>query len=156
MRTARQMVPLLAAVVVLQILFRFGLPYVWIDGFHWWPGIGNFWLLENQVDVLQQVSINAILAFGMTMAILIGGIDLPEYHSVIDDILDEKRSLLRKRFANVILKIRANGDHRCGMPEHPGFQGLEDSEEHFRFRELKITKLLGKTRMHIIQVWNSE
>jgi ribose transport system permease protein len=73
---ARQMVPLLAAIVVLQILFRFGLPYVGIDGFHWWPGIENFWLLENQIDILQQVSINAIIAFGMTMAILIGGIDL--------------------------------------------------------------------------------
>ncbi len=76
MRTARQMAPLLAAIVALQVLFRFGFPYVWTDGFHWWPGIKSFWLLQNQIDILQQVSVNAILAFGMTLAILIGGIDL--------------------------------------------------------------------------------
>ena len=76
MRTARQMIPLLAAILALQILFRFGFPYLWTDGFHWWPGIQNFWQLQNQIDILQQVSVNAILAFGMTWAILIGGIDL--------------------------------------------------------------------------------
>jgi len=76
MKTAKQMVPLLLAIVALQVLFRFGVPYVWIDGFHWWPGIRNFWLPENQIDIVQQVSVNAILAFGMTLAILIGGIDL--------------------------------------------------------------------------------
>jgi len=70
------MVPLLLAIFALQILFRFGLPYVWIDGFHWWPGIENFWVVENQIDIVQQVSVNAILAFGITLAILIGGIDL--------------------------------------------------------------------------------
>ena len=63
MRTLRQVVPLLAAIVALQLLFRFG--------------VGDrFWLAGNQVDVLQQISINAILAFGMTLTILIGGIDL--------------------------------------------------------------------------------
>jgi ribose transport system permease protein len=70
------MMPLLVAVVAIQILFRFGFPYAWLDGIHWWSGIKNFWLLENQIDIVQQVSVNAILAFGMTLAILIGGIDL--------------------------------------------------------------------------------
>jgi len=70
------MVPLLLAIVALQIIFRFGLPYVWFDGFHWWPGIESFWVVENQIDIVQQVSVNAILAFGITLAILIGGIDL--------------------------------------------------------------------------------
>ncbi len=76
MRTAKQMLPLLAAIIVLQIIFRFGAPVVGLDGFHWWPGIENFWAAENQIDIVQQVSVNAILAFGMTLAILIGGIDL--------------------------------------------------------------------------------
>lgn len=70
MRTLKQIVPLLLAIVALQLLFRFGLGPLW-------PGVGDrFWLADNQVDVLQQISINAILAFGMTLTILIGGIDL--------------------------------------------------------------------------------
>jgi ribose transport system permease protein len=32
--------------------------------------------MENMLDLAQQISVNAILAFGMTLAILIGGIDL--------------------------------------------------------------------------------
>ena len=76
MKIAKQMAPLLVAIVALQILFRFGLPYVWGDGFGWWHGIENFWSAANQIDIVQQVSVNAILAFGMTLVILIGGIDL--------------------------------------------------------------------------------
>jgi ribose transport system permease protein len=39
------------------------------------PG-GRFLTVSNLLDLTQQISINAILAFGMTLAILIGGIDL--------------------------------------------------------------------------------
>ena len=76
MRAFKRMIPLLAAIVVLQLIFRFGLPYVWWDGLHWWQGIPGFWVLDNQIDITQQIAINAILAFGMTLTILIGGIDL--------------------------------------------------------------------------------
>ena len=79
MRMFRQLIPLLAAVLALQLIFRYGLPYIWWDGralFHCWPGISMFWQPENQLDIMQQISINAILAFGMTLTILIGGIDL--------------------------------------------------------------------------------
>ncbi len=69
MRLLKQMLPLLVAIVVLQVVFRHGLPGVW-DGVPW------FWLLENQLDIAEQISINAILAFGLTLCILIGGIDL--------------------------------------------------------------------------------
>ena len=75
MRTLRRMIPLLAAVVFLQLLFRFGVPHVDQNGQLQW-GIEKFWKLGNQIDVAQQISINAILAFGMTLTILIGGIDL--------------------------------------------------------------------------------
>ncbi len=64
-----QMLPLLVAIVALQLFFRFGVPGVW-------GGVPQFWMLDNQLDVAQQISINAILAFGMTLCILIGGIDL--------------------------------------------------------------------------------
>lgn len=76
MRIAKQVAPLISAIVALQLIFRFGLPYIWVDGFHWWAGISIFWEADNQIDIVQQVSVNAILAFGMTLAILIGGIDL--------------------------------------------------------------------------------
>lgn len=69
MRTPKQVLPLLVAIVMLQLAFRFGLPLLW-------PGIDRFWDLENQLDIAQQISVNAIIAFGMTQAILIGGIDL--------------------------------------------------------------------------------
>jgi len=62
MKNAKQWLPLLAATVVLLLLFRARVP--------------NFLAPENMLDLAQQVSINAILAFGMTLAILIGGIDL--------------------------------------------------------------------------------
>ena len=69
MKLAKQLLPLLIAVVVLQLVFRFGLPFVW-------DGMPKFWDFDNQVDLAQQISVNAILAFGMTLTILIGGIDL--------------------------------------------------------------------------------
>jgi ribose transport system permease protein len=69
MKASQRLLPLLAAVVILQLLFRFGIPGVW-------GGIPRFWDFENQLDIAQQISVNAILAFGMTLTILIGGIDL--------------------------------------------------------------------------------
>ena len=62
MRTAKQLLPLGAAVIVLLLLFRI-----------WAP---TFLSPENLLDLTQQISVNAILAMGMTMVILIGGIDL--------------------------------------------------------------------------------
>ena len=62
MRTVKQLAPLLVAVVVLLALFRLKVP-VFLTG-------------DNLVDLAEQISINAILAFGMTLVILIGGIDL--------------------------------------------------------------------------------
>jgi len=62
MRTLRQMLPLLAAVAALLVLFR-----VWVPG---------FLAPDNMLDLAQQISVNAILAFGMTLVILTGGIDL--------------------------------------------------------------------------------
>jgi ribose transport system permease protein len=38
--------------------------------------VPNFLQLDNLLDLTQQISVNAILAFGMTLVILIGGIDL--------------------------------------------------------------------------------
>ena len=38
--------------------------------------VPNFITAENMLDLVQQISVNAILAFGMTLVILIGGIDL--------------------------------------------------------------------------------
>ncbi len=63
MKTAvRQLGPLLASVVGLLLLFR-----IWVP---------NFLASENLIDLTQQISVNAILALGMTLTILIGGIDL--------------------------------------------------------------------------------
>lgn len=69
MRFLKQMAPLLAAVVVLQLVFRFGVPGLW-------DPVPTFWTWDNQVDLAEQISINAILAVGMMLTILIGGIDL--------------------------------------------------------------------------------
>jgi ribose transport system permease protein len=62
MRFLRQMGPLLVAMVALLGLFG------------WW--VPNFLTGENMLDLAQQISVNAIIAFGMTLTILIGGIDL--------------------------------------------------------------------------------
>jgi ribose transport system permease protein len=62
MKVLRQLLPLLAAMVALLVLFSLRVP--------------NFLHPENMLDLIQQISVNAILAFGMTLVILIGGIDL--------------------------------------------------------------------------------
>jgi ribose transport system permease protein len=64
MRLLRQFLPLLVTVALLVTFFAF-----------WVPG-GRFLTVSNLLDLTQQISINAILAFGMTLTILIGGIDL--------------------------------------------------------------------------------
>jgi len=56
------MLPLLTAVAGLLVLFR-----VWVPG---------FLAPDNMLDLTQQISVNAIIAFGMTLVILTGGIDL--------------------------------------------------------------------------------
>ena len=62
MKKFKQVLPLFVAMVALLLLFGMWVP--------------NFLKLENMLDVVQQISVNAILAFGMTLVILIGGIDL--------------------------------------------------------------------------------
>ena len=62
MTTARRLIPLVGAFVALMIFFRFLIP--------------GFLNPENMVDLAQQISVNAIIACGMTFCILIGGIDL--------------------------------------------------------------------------------
>lgn len=61
-KSVHEVLPLLAAIFVLLGLFR-----IWVPQF-----LG----VENLLDLAQQISVNAILAFGMTLVILIGGIDL--------------------------------------------------------------------------------
>ncbi|MCX8091542.1 MAG: ABC transporter permease [Verrucomicrobiae bacterium] len=60
----RTFAPLLAAIAVLLVLFSLWVPQ------------GRFLTPANLVDLTQQISVNAILAFGLTLVILIGGIDL--------------------------------------------------------------------------------
>ncbi len=55
---------LLGAIVLLLALFA-----VWVPN-------GRFLTTTNLLDLAQQISVNAIIAFGMTLVILIGGIDL--------------------------------------------------------------------------------
>lgn len=62
MKAFRQFLTLILAAAVLLVLFRLKVPM--------------FLSPDNLVDLAQQISINAILAFGMTLVILIGGIDL--------------------------------------------------------------------------------
>jgi len=64
MRTLRRLLPLLTAIGLLVGFFA-----VFVPG-------GRFVTVGNLLDLTQQISINAILAFGMTLAIMIGGIDL--------------------------------------------------------------------------------
>ena len=61
-KSLRPVLPLLLAIAVLLGLFR-----IWVPQF-----LGA----ENLLDLAQQISVNAILAYGMTLVILIGGIDL--------------------------------------------------------------------------------
>ncbi len=69
MRLGKQLGPLLLAVVILEVVFRLGIPGLLRPN----PG---FWALDNQIGIAQQIAVNAIIAFGMTLTILIGGIDL--------------------------------------------------------------------------------
>ncbi|HRZ36401.1 MAG TPA: ABC transporter permease [Candidatus Paceibacterota bacterium] len=62
MKSFRHLAPLLVAVAVLLGLFRLWVP--------------RFLSPENLLDLAQQIAVNAILASGMTLVILIGGIDL--------------------------------------------------------------------------------
>ena len=62
MNLFKQIFPLLIAAAVLLGVFSFQVP--------------NFLNPENMLDLVQQISVNTILAFGMTLVILIGGIDL--------------------------------------------------------------------------------
>lgn len=62
MKSFRHLAPLLVAVAVLLGLARLCVP--------------RFLSPENLLDLAQQIAVNAILASGMTLVILIGGIDL--------------------------------------------------------------------------------
>jgi ribose transport system permease protein len=64
MKSTRRLLPMLVAVALLTTLFG-----IWVPQ-------GRFLTVSNLLDLAQQISINAILAFGMTLVILIGGIDL--------------------------------------------------------------------------------
>jgi ribose transport system permease protein len=61
---ARRVGPLVAAIVALLLFFRFVL------------GVEIFLSPRNLINLMEQISVDAILAFGMTLTILIGGIDL--------------------------------------------------------------------------------
>jgi ribose transport system permease protein len=69
MRSWKKVVPLLLAIGLLLVLFRVGIPGL-LDP------VPVFWKPQNLLDLAQQISVNAIIAFGMTLTILIGGIDL--------------------------------------------------------------------------------
>ena len=62
MKTLRTTWPLIASVLLLLVMFRLFVP--------------AFLSSSNLLDLTQQISVNAILAFGMTLVILSGGIDL--------------------------------------------------------------------------------
>lgn len=62
MKTAKQLLPLLIALVALLFVFRIWVPQ-WLSP-------------DNLINLAQQITVNAILAIGMTLVILIGGIDL--------------------------------------------------------------------------------
>ncbi|MCY2954038.1 MAG: ABC transporter permease [Planctomycetota bacterium] len=64
MKQLRSVLPLLAAIAVLLGIFT-----LWVPG-------NRFLTPGNLMDLAQQISVNAILAFGLTLVILIGGIDL--------------------------------------------------------------------------------
>ena len=64
MKHLRRLLPLLAAIALLLFVFS------------WWVPDCRFLTPGNLMDLAQQISVNAILAFGLTLVILIGGIDL--------------------------------------------------------------------------------
>ncbi len=61
-RAACRLGPLVAAVIVLLVVFS-----TWVP---------RFLSANNLIDLMEQISINTILALGITLTILIGGIDL--------------------------------------------------------------------------------
>ena len=64
MKNVRFYLPLLAAIAFLLVVFALWVPQ------------NRFITTGNLLDLAQQISVNAILAFGLTLVILIGGIDL--------------------------------------------------------------------------------
>lgn len=64
MNNFRAFIPLLAAIALLLTVFTL------------WVPEGRFLTNGNLMDLAQQISVNAILAFGLTLVILTGGIDL--------------------------------------------------------------------------------
>ena len=64
MKHLRNLLPLLAAIALLLVIFTLWVPQ------------HRFLTTGNLMDLAQQISVNAILAFGLTLVILIGGIDL--------------------------------------------------------------------------------
>ena len=62
MKHVRKLLPLLFAILALLVIFRLCVP--------------RFLNPDNLLDLAQQICVNAILAYGMTLIILIGGIDL--------------------------------------------------------------------------------
>jgi len=58
----RKIGPLIIAMAALEVVFGIRVP--------------GFSQMDNQIDLLQQISVNAIIAFGMTFTIMTGGIDL--------------------------------------------------------------------------------
>jgi ribose transport system permease protein len=64
MKHLRTYIPLLAAIALLLVIFALWVPH------------GRFLTAGNLMDLAQQISVNAVLAFGLTLVILIGGIDL--------------------------------------------------------------------------------
>jgi ribose transport system permease protein len=64
MKHLRTFLPLLAAIAFLLVIFTLWVPQ------------NRFLTPGNLMDLAQQISVNAILAFGLTLVILIGGIDL--------------------------------------------------------------------------------
>jgi len=64
MKRFRSFLPLLAAIAFLLVTFAL------------WVPENRFLTFGNLIDLAQQISVNGILAFGLTLVILIGGIDL--------------------------------------------------------------------------------
>lgn len=64
MTWTRAYLPLLIAITTLLALFAL------------WVPSGRFLTPDNLLNLAQQISVNAVLAFGLTLVILIGGIDL--------------------------------------------------------------------------------
>jgi ribose transport system permease protein len=64
MNRIRPLLPLLIAIVALLGVFA-----IWVPN-------GHFLTAGNLIDLAQQISVNAILAFGLTLVILVGGVDL--------------------------------------------------------------------------------